>query len=1746
MEAGTTSTTLTARLPILNPGEYDLWLMRIEQYFLMTDYSLWEVILNGNKVLKRTIGEVEQIYEPTSAEEMQDRRNEIKARGTLLMALPNKDQLKFHSYKHAKLLMEAIEKRLQKLISQLEIQGEVIEQEDMNLKLLRSLPSEWKTHALIWRNKEEIETISLDDLYNNLKIYEPELTGSTNNTAYEVSAAHTQSNSVNSTSVDNLSDAVICAFLASQPNSPQLTREDLEQIDLDDLDEIDLQWEMAMLTIRARRSKVECYNCHKNGHFASECKAPRNQENRGRENGRRTITVETPIENTLIAQDGIGGYDWSYQAEEEHPTNYALMAYTSSGSSSNSDSEVDSCSKTCLHSVEAGLAHYKKNEAVFEESINVLNLEVKLRDNALVENKKKLEKAEKERDELKLTLEKFQILSKSLNNLLESQVSDKFKKGLGYNVASPALESFVNSSEMEFRAPKPDLMFMDEIVESESMDVITDVTPSDVKRVESNHESTDNSDDESEVEFIPNVEDKTVRPSTEKIKFVKSARETVEKVIRPVWNNSSRVNHKNFANKITHPHPKRRFVPQAVLTKSGKLKTAGTKVNDVRLVNTVDSKPTVNHLRGNPQQKEYKEKGVIDSGCSRHMTGNKCYLTEYEDYDGGFVSFGDGKGRISRKVDESGALDKGGKDEQATISEFERLLQQEKHIEHINRTNSFNTVSTPVNAIGPSFTDDTPSSPVNAARTSEITTKCILKKHLYDKFLLSKMHLLFHMFQIYLPNGKRDIRTKWVFRNKKDERGIVVRNKARLVAQGYTQEEGIDYDEIFSRVAKIEATRLFLAYASFMGFIVYRMNVKSGFLYGTIEEEVYVCQPLGFEDPQFPNKVYKIEKALYGLHQAPIAWYETLSTYLLENRFRRGTIDKTLFIKKDKDDAQEIPDEFYGGAHFLFRIATSTPIETNKALLKDEEAEDVDVHLYRSMIGSLMYLTASRPDIMFAVCACARFQVTPKVSHLHVVKRIFRYLKGQPKLGLWYPKDSPFDLETFSDSDYAGASLDMKSTTGGCQFLGKRLISWQCKKHTIVANSTTEAEYVAATNCCGKAKRTTEISQSSGPIHLVADETVYKEWAERMERAATTASSLEAKQDIGNINRTQSMATLNESFPQGTDSGSGPRIGVDTARHKLHTTSIKYALTESPTIYVSLIEQFSQTASASTLENGDMEITAIIDGKVKVVSEASIRRHLKLEDSNGISTLPTSEIGNMKRASKGYTGVDTPLFQTMLVQGQILQGEGSTILVESHYTPISAPSTSQPPTSPPSMQTTHVAEEAATMPHDSPLLRVHSLGSDEGSMALSEFTVLCTILSKKVETLESDLKQTKLTYGAAYTKLIMKEKKLEHKVKSSKARRRIDEDEGITLVQMSAHTQGRHEHNFEEPDFKFIVLEEDYTVEPDIGTANVPVSTAGAEVSTASPEVKTAAESLKTKLQLEQERLGMEEALRLQEQLDEEERQRIARVHEEASTFNAEEWDNIQAQIEADEELAHRLQAQERERYSEADKARLLVELINERKRKFAQQRAEQRRNKPMTQAQQRTYMCNYIKNIGSHTLQQLKKLSFDEVKELFETTMKRVNTFTPMESDDTVPKVVAGSSKIDVEQELNQESSKRQKIGEGSEPAKESKDELSQEQLQQLMIIVPEEGMNNLQKIKKEKLLGSVEEVVFKPDDDVTIWKLQREAHDIFMLVEKDYPLTRALMTLMLSNKLQEDEYAVMADELLRKIFILANRPRQ
>ncbi|GJS22523.1 putative ribonuclease H-like domain-containing protein [Tanacetum coccineum] len=446
-----------------------------------------------------------------------------------------------------------------------------------------------------------------------------------------------------------------------------------------------------------------------------------------------------------------------------------------------------------------------------------------------------------------------------------------------------------------------------------------------------------------------------------------------------------------------------------------------------------------------------------------------------------------------------------------------------------------------------------------------------------------------------LPYGKRAIGTKWVFKNKKDEGGIMIRNKARLVAQGYTQEEGIDYDEVFAPVAKIEAIRLFLAYASFKDFVVYQMDVKSAFLYGKIEEEVYVCQPLVFEDPDFPDRVYKVEKALYGLHQAPRAWYETLSTYLLDNEFQRGKINKTLLIKRYKGDIllvqvyvddiifgltkKELCNAFEKLMHEKFQMSSmgeltfflglqvkqkkdgifisqdkyveeilkkfgftevktaSTPIETQKPLLKDEDGEEVDVHMYRSMIGSLMYLTSSRPDIMFAVCAYARYQVNPKVSHLYAVKRIFRYLKGQPKLGLWYPKDSPFDLVAYTI----------------------------CKKQTVVANSTTEAEYVAASSCCRQ-------------VLWIQNQLL----------------------DYGHNLLLGYLLLL---------------LKVNAVRHNLLLLVMVNADEE----------QFWSTVKAKTI-NREVQLQALVDAKKIIITESTVRRDIQLEDAEGVDCLPNATI----------------------------------------------------------------------------------------------------------------------------------------------------------------------------------------------------------------------------------------------------------------------------------------------------------------------------------------------------------------------------------------------------------------------------------------------------------------------------------------------------------------------------------------
>ncbi|GKD43530.1 retrovirus-related pol polyprotein from transposon TNT 1-94 [Tanacetum coccineum] len=256
---------------------------------------------------------------------------------------------------------------------------------------------------------------------------------------------------------------------------------------------------------------------------------------------------------------------------------------------------------------------------------------------------------------------------------------------------------------------------------------------------------------------------------------------------------------------------------------------------------------------------------------------------------------------------------------------------------------------------------------------------------------------------------------------------------ARLVAQGYNQQEGIDYDETFAPVVRLEAIRIFLAFATYMNFIVYQMDVKSAFLNGKLKEEVYVNQPPSFESNEFPNHVCKLDKALYRLKQAPRAWYETLSTFPNEHKFIRQS-ERGILINQEKYVKDLLKKYDINGS------LVKTPMVPPNNLGLDLNGKSINETQYRGMIGSLMYLTTSRPDIQFSTCLYARYKVNPKESHLIAVKRIFSYLKCTPSLGLWYPKCLGFDLKGYSDSDYTGCNMDKKSISGSYHLLGGKLV----------------------------------------------------------------------------------------------------------------------------------------------------------------------------------------------------------------------------------------------------------------------------------------------------------------------------------------------------------------------------------------------------------------------------------------------------------------------------------------------------------------------------------------------------------------------------------------------------------------------------------------------------------------------------------------------------------------------------------
>ncbi|GJT55576.1 retrovirus-related pol polyprotein from transposon TNT 1-94 [Tanacetum coccineum] len=1018
--------------------------MKMEHYLAYTDYPICEVIQRGNgpvSVSTDTNGVI-KVLPPKTAEEILARERERKARTTLLMALPEDHLAKFHKMTDAKEMWEAIKSRFggndeskkmqkyilkqqfegfsvsnseglhkgydrfQSLLSQLEIHGAGVSTEDANQKFLRSLPSAWSQVSLIMRTKPGVDSLSFDDLYNNLRVFESDVKGSTASSSSTQNVAFVSENTSSTNEVStaygassssghnpqregssSYTDELMYSFFANQSSGPQLDHEDLEQLDEFDLEEMDLKWQVAMISMRLKKfykktgrklqfDAKEPVDFDKAKSSATIVTRQgillENADLRGIKIvggemldilGTKLKTVEEDPgkreePKALVTLDG-EGVDWTSHSEDEQE-NYALMAYSNSGSDTENKVIVDSgCSRHMTRN-KAYLAEYQDyngGPVAFGGSKGYITSKGKI----------KIGKLDYEDVCFVKELQHFNLFS-------VSQMCDKKNKVLFTDTECFVLSfdfKLLDENQVLLRIPRQNNMYsfnIENIVPSRGkgpnwlfdLDYLTDSM--NYQPVRSENQANKTAGPKEANHSAVDQEDQAFLEELERLKRQEKEANDAAEALR-----------KEFAQDT-----------EDLLLQAGAARATST--------NTVNTAST-------PVSTASPSGGLYYSDLNNSDQDDSQIPALEDIYDN----------------PSDGIFTNASYDDEGVVADFTNLE---------STVNVSPIPTSRIHSIHP--TTQILGDPKSAVQTRSKVHKSSgahafkISKALKDESWVDGMQeelLQFNIQNVWIlvdmPYRKKAIRTKWVYMNKKDERGVVVRNKARLVTQGHRQEEGIDYDEVFIPVARIEAIRIFLAFASFMGFIVYQMDVKSAFLYGKIDEEVYVSQPLGFIDPKFPKKVYKVVKALYGLHQAPKASYVTLSTFLLKSGYRRGTIHKTLFIKKDKNDIMLVQDKYVAAILKKFDFASmktaSTPIKTQKSLTKDEEAVDVDVYLYRSMIGSLMYLTASRPDIMFVVCACSRVL--------------------------------SFDLEAYSDSNYAGANIDRKSTTG---------------------------EYVAAANCCGQ------------------------------------------------------------------------------------------------------------------------------------------------------------------------------------------------------------------------------------------------------------------------------------------------------------------------------------------------------------------------------------------------------------------------------------------------------------------------------------------------------------------------------------------------------------------------------------------------------------------------------------------------------------------------------------------------------
>nr|GEU69718.1 uncharacterized mitochondrial protein AtMg00810-like [Tanacetum cinerariifolium] len=1106
------------------------------------------------------------------------------------MALPDKHQLKFNFHNDAKSLMEVIEMRfggnketkkvqktllkqhyenfsgsssesldqihdrLQKLISQLEILGESLSQEDINLKFLRSLPSEWRTHTLIWRNKADLKDQSLDDLFNNLKIYEAEVKSSSSTSHNTQTIAFVSSQNTDSTN--------------DPSNSPQLDNDDLKQVDADDLVEMDLKWQMVMLTMRARRflqmtgrnlggngttsigfdmSKVECYNCHRRCHFTRKCRSPR--DTRNKDTQRRNILVETSTSNALVSKcDGVGSYDWSFQSDEE-PTNYALMAFTSSSSSS-SDNEVfasdELTSSESDVSVPTSLVHDRTSVKPVEHPKQAENL------------RKDIPKSKSHKHSWN---RKACFVCKSMNHLIKdydyyekkmgnpqqadkdvidsgcsrhmtgniSYLSDFEEINRGYVAfgGNPkgckiTCKGKIKTGKLDFidvyfvKELKFNLFSVPQICDKKNNVLFTDtecvVLSFDFKLPDDNHVLLRVPRENN----MYNVDLKNIVPSGDLTCLFANATlyesnlwhrrlnhinfKTMNKLVKgnlvrglplkvfennhtcvackkgkqhrafcktkPVSSDSQLLQSLDPLGKFDGKANEGFLVGYFVSSKAFKVFNSRTRiVQEILHINFLENQPNVAGSRPNwlfdidtlTQSMNYQPVVVgnqphSSAGIQENLDAGKVGKETVSTQQYVLLPLWSTSSKDPQNTNTDAAFD----DKENESKVYVSLSSSDKPKKHDKKAKREAKGKSPVDfapitAVGPNLTNNINRFNVIGSSDNVVSSTFEIggKSSFVDPSQYPDDPNMPALEDIIYSDDKEDVGAEVDFSNLETSIAVSPIPTTRV-------HKDHPATQIIGDLSSALQTRSMT-----------KMVKEQGGLTQINDEDFHTCMFACFLSQEEPKrvhqalkdpswieamqeellqfkmqKVYKVVKSLYGLHQAPRAWYDTLANYLLENGFHRGKIDQILFIKKQKGLQVKQKDNgiFISQDKYVTEIvrkfgltddkSASTPTDTKKPLLKDPDGKDVDVHIYRSMIGSLMYLTSSRPDIMFVVCECVCFQVTPKVSHLHAVKRIFRYLKGNPHLGLWYPKDSPFNLVAYSDSDYAGASLDRTSTTG--------------------------------------------------------------------------------------------------------------------------------------------------------------------------------------------------------------------------------------------------------------------------------------------------------------------------------------------------------------------------------------------------------------------------------------------------------------------------------------------------------------------------------------------------------------------------------------------------------------------------------------------------------------------------------------------------------------------------------------------